>query len=153
VAAGRRTAGSEGRGEVVVVHEGGAAAVKDGVWLLSGQTSMLAASPRRLKCGHQLTCADAGTFTERNDAAGACEATVIYLCSAHRSRPLRAWILQLSGSDWAMTPAPLVIATVCLCLHGAGQRKRAEQSLERRDFIGLFVAVEMRQEPCRKRRR
>ena len=27
--------------------------------------------------------------------------------------------------------------------HRAGQRKRAEQSLDRRDFIGLFVAVEM----------
>jgi hypothetical protein len=31
--------------------------------------------------------------------------------------------------------------------HRAGQRKRAEQSLDRRDFIGLFVAVEMRLRP------
>jgi RNase P/RNase MRP subunit p29 len=33
--------------------------------------------------------------------------------------------------------------------HRAGQRKRAEQSLDRRDFIGLFVAVEMRQHQSR----
>ena len=30
-----------------------------------------------------------------------------------------------------------------------GQRKRAEQSLDRRNFIGLFVAVEMRQHQSR----
>jgi hypothetical protein len=35
--------------------------------------------------------------------------------------------------------------------HRAGQRKRAEQSLDRRDFIGLFVAVEMRQHQSRVR--
>src|ERR1700750_567563 len=29
--------------------------------------------------------------------------------------------------------------------HRVGQRKRAEQTLDRRNFIGLFVAVEMRQ--------
>jgi hypothetical protein len=33
--------------------------------------------------------------------------------------------------------------------HGAGQRKRAEQTLDRRDFIGLFVAVEMCQHQSR----
>ena len=33
--------------------------------------------------------------------------------------------------------------------HRTGQRKRAEQSLDRRDFIGLFVAVEMRQHQSR----
>src|SRR6202035_1181412 len=33
--------------------------------------------------------------------------------------------------------------------HRAGQRKRAEQSLDRRDFIGLFVAVEMCQHQSR----
>ena len=35
--------------------------------------------------------------------------------------------------------------------HRTGQRKRAEQSLDRRDFIGLFVAVEMRQHQSRVR--
>jgi len=35
--------------------------------------------------------------------------------------------------------------------HRAGQCKRAEQSLDRRDFIGLFVAVEMRQHQSRLR--
>ena len=35
--------------------------------------------------------------------------------------------------------------------HRAGQRKRAEQSLDRWDFIGLFVAVEMRQHQSRVR--
>src|SRR6187397_1922695 len=33
--------------------------------------------------------------------------------------------------------------------HRVGQRKRAEQTLDRRDFIGLFVAVEMRQHQSR----
>ena len=35
--------------------------------------------------------------------------------------------------------------------HRAGQRKRAEQSLDGRDFIGLFVTVEMRQHQSRVR--
>ena len=35
--------------------------------------------------------------------------------------------------------------------HGAGQCKRAKQSLDRRNFIGLFVAVEMRQDQSRVR--
>lgn len=35
--------------------------------------------------------------------------------------------------------------------HRVGQRKRAEQTLDRRDFIGLFVAVEMRQHQSRVR--
>src|SRR4051794_37607984 len=35
--------------------------------------------------------------------------------------------------------------------HRTGQRKRAEQSLDRRDFIGLFVAVQMRQHQSRVR--
>ena len=35
--------------------------------------------------------------------------------------------------------------------HRAGQRKRPEQGLDRRDFIGLFVAVEMRQHQSRVR--
>ena len=35
--------------------------------------------------------------------------------------------------------------------HRTGQRQRAEQSLDRRDFIGLFVAVEMRQHQSRVR--
>src|ERR1700745_4503538 len=33
--------------------------------------------------------------------------------------------------------------------HRVGQRKRAEQTLDRRNFIGLFVAVEMRQHQSR----
>src|SRR5579864_6191163 len=35
--------------------------------------------------------------------------------------------------------------------NGAGQRERAKQSLHCRDFIGLFVAVEMRQYQSRVR--
>src|SRR5215469_4938675 len=35
--------------------------------------------------------------------------------------------------------------------HRAGQRKRAEQRLDRRDLIGLFIAVEMRQHQSRVR--
>src|ERR1700745_3105747 len=35
--------------------------------------------------------------------------------------------------------------------HRVGQRKRAEQTLDCRNFIGLFVAVEMRQHQSRVR--